>query len=88
MLLGMGYHRKPPDDSLVQHVTLAHALDLKPASVTKADSRGKGPGDRVRLSQNRYAYPLRNVIAWCEARGLEWTGSGVRPIKPASQAAP
>jgi hypothetical protein len=46
----------------------------------------------IRLAQNRYAFPLANIKAWCAAHGLEWTGSGVRPLPKAepvaSQASP
>lgn len=84
----MGQPKTTPEDTLVPHVTWAHALGNKPASVTKADHRKKGPGGMIRLSQNRYAFPLANVVAWCEARGLRWTGHGVQPLKPDAQAAP
>lgn len=76
-----------PDDCVARR-RLARILDVKTGSIARADQRRKGPGGGIHLSKTFVVYPVANVIAFCRARGLEWTGDGVVPLKPDAQAAP
>jgi hypothetical protein len=60
---------------------LARGLGIKPASLSRADRRGIGPGTPIRVSKTHTAYMEDEVAAYLAARGLEWTGSDVRPIE-------
>jgi hypothetical protein len=61
---------------------LARALGEQTSSLARADRRGHGPGKSVAVSGTHVVYESA-VATYLEARGLEWTGSGVRRIMSA-----
>lgn len=67
---------------------LARGLGIKPASLSRADRRGLGPGTPVRVSKTHTAYAEAEVVEYLKVRGLEWTGTDVRPINLTSDPGP
>ncbi|GEM_PF-2206326 len=66
---------------MIARRALARGLGIKPASLSRADRRGIGPGTPIRVSKTHTAYMEDEVAVYLAVRGLEWTGGDVRPIE-------
>lgn len=65
---------------MIARRSLAHALDKKTSSQAREDRRGGGLRP-IHVSKTHVVYTEQNVAEYLRVRGLEWTGSGVRPIE-------